>query len=334
MGAPRILQALARDRIFPSLQFFGAGDGPNQEPRRAVVLTFGIAVAGILFFDLDLIAPVISMFFLLTYGMVNFAAFYETRANNPSFRPSFRFYHWGTGLLGALGCTGVMFLIHPSAALGATVIIYVLYRYVEKKNIRADWGDAKSGYLFRRIRDNLMQLERMQRHPKNWRPQILVLSGNPATRSQLVTLATWLEGRRGLIFVSNIIVTRSFQEAVPYLESQRQNIKKFMRECNFEGVAEVICAPDFKTGFDCLLQTAGIGELSANTLMMGLCEDPARYEAYVQNISTALILKKNVLVANWTTSLKSVYFRILTYGGTRGTISNSCCYMPFYLRKI
>ena len=112
MGAPRILQAFARDGIFRRLKFFGRGSGRAGEPRRAIVVTFLIAQAGIFAGDLDLIAPVITMFFLMTYGAVNLACFYEIISHNPSFRPTFRRNHWSLALLGTLGCLGVMFLIN------------------------------------------------------------------------------------------------------------------------------------------------------------------------------------------------------------------------------
>ncbi|MBR9987629.1 MAG: hypothetical protein KFF68_17120, partial [Desulfosarcina sp.] len=65
MGAPRILQAVARDKIFKRLRRFGQGSGQSGEPKRAVVLTFLIAQIGVMAGDLDTIAPVITMFFLM-----------------------------------------------------------------------------------------------------------------------------------------------------------------------------------------------------------------------------------------------------------------------------
>jgi len=103
MGAPRILQALARDTIFPKLQLFAAGSGPSSEPRRAIILTFVISTICIIAGDLNSIAPLITMAFMITYGTINLATFYETITKNPSYRPTFRYSHWGTALAGAVG---------------------------------------------------------------------------------------------------------------------------------------------------------------------------------------------------------------------------------------
>ncbi|HPF14976.1 MAG TPA: amino acid permease, partial [Planctomycetota bacterium] len=127
MGAPRILQALARDRIFQRLTFFAQGSGGSNEPRRAVVATFAIAQLGILVGDLNVIAPIITMFFMVTYGYLNLATFYESYSRNPSYRPTFRWMHWSLALVGTLACLGVMFLIEPLWALISVLLMAVLH---------------------------------------------------------------------------------------------------------------------------------------------------------------------------------------------------------------
>jgi len=87
LGAPRILQSLSADRIFLFLLPFAKGAGPTQNPRRGVLLSAGIAFATIGLGKLNIIAPVVSMFFLISYGLLNYATFFEARADSPSFRP-------------------------------------------------------------------------------------------------------------------------------------------------------------------------------------------------------------------------------------------------------
>ena len=93
LGAPRILQALASDRLFDRLTFFATGHGPTGNPRRGVVLTAIIALATISLGDLDTIAALVSMFFLVSYGLLNYATYVEAVGDSPSFRPRFRFFH-------------------------------------------------------------------------------------------------------------------------------------------------------------------------------------------------------------------------------------------------
>jgi amino acid transporter len=102
LGAPRIFQSLARDEVFPVLRGFARGSGPADNPRRAVLLTGSIALAVIGLGDLNRVAPVVSMFFLISYGLLNYATYFEARIKSPSFRPTFRVYHPAVGLVGAI----------------------------------------------------------------------------------------------------------------------------------------------------------------------------------------------------------------------------------------
>ncbi|MFP4037805.1 MAG: amino acid permease, partial [Desulfobacteraceae bacterium] len=94
MGAPRILQSLSADRIFPFLLPFAKGAGSRNNPRRGVLLSGSIALVTIGLGNLNVVAPVVSMFFLISYGLLNYATYYEARAASPSFRPTFRSYRF------------------------------------------------------------------------------------------------------------------------------------------------------------------------------------------------------------------------------------------------
>ena len=56
------------------------------------------------------------------------------------------------------------------------------------------------------IAKNLLRLRNMRAHPKNWRPSILVMSGNPDTRPCLMQYAAWMEARCGLLAAAEIII--------------------------------------------------------------------------------------------------------------------------------
>ncbi|MCP3953575.1 MAG: amino acid permease, partial [Desulfobacterales bacterium] len=90
LGAPRILQSLSGDKIFPLLNPFSKGAGAANNPRRGVLLSTIIAFATIAIGNLNLIAPIVSMFFLISYGLLNYATWFEARAASPSFRPRFK----------------------------------------------------------------------------------------------------------------------------------------------------------------------------------------------------------------------------------------------------
>ncbi len=182
MGAPRILQAFARDEVFKSLNFFAAGSGVTSEPRRATVMTFAIAQVCIALGDLNAIAPIITMFFMITYGLLNLATFYEAITKNPSYRPTFHYCHWTTSLAGTIGCIGVMFLINWVWATVSILFIAGLHWFIRYREVESRWGDLQSGVIFERARKSLLRLEAEVYHPKNWRPIIMALSGTGWTR--------------------------------------------------------------------------------------------------------------------------------------------------------
>ena len=129
LGAPRILQALARDRLFPVLTPFAEGSGASSNPRRGVVLTFGIALVAIALGDLNAIAALVSMAFLISYGLLNYATYVEAQGASPSFRPRFRFFHARVSLAGTILCGLVMVRLDPAATAVALALLAALYQY-------------------------------------------------------------------------------------------------------------------------------------------------------------------------------------------------------------
>ncbi len=122
LAAPRTLQALAADGII--FRIFRKGKGKTNEPIIATVFTC-MLVAGVLFVgELNTIAPVLTMFFLITYGSINLISFIERLINRPGFRPTFRI-HWSFSLLGAAGCIWVMFVINPVACVTGFAVVFL-----------------------------------------------------------------------------------------------------------------------------------------------------------------------------------------------------------------
>lgn len=136
VGSPKTFQAVCRDGIFKGLGFFGVGSGLNDEPRRAYVLTFVISSGFIALGQLDIIAPIISNFFLMSYALINYSVFAASLGRSPGWRPSFKYYNMWLSLAGGLVCIAIMFLINWWAALVTVIIVMALYKYVDYKKPR------------------------------------------------------------------------------------------------------------------------------------------------------------------------------------------------------
>ncbi|KAG8437783.1 hypothetical protein GDO86_008476 [Hymenochirus boettgeri] len=129
-GAPRLLQAVSKDNIIPFLRVFGHGKA-NGEPTWALLLTAFIAELGILIASLDMVAPILSMFFLMCYLFVNLACAVQTLLRTPNWRPRFKYYHWSLSFLGMSICLALMFISSWYYALVAMLIAGIIYKYIE-----------------------------------------------------------------------------------------------------------------------------------------------------------------------------------------------------------
>lgn len=127
VSAPKVFQALCKDKIFPYVEFFGKGSPVSDEPTRGYLLTFAIGLSCCLIADLNLIAPIISNFFLAAYCLINFSCFHASFSKTLGFRPSFKYYNMWISLFGATLCMIIMFVMNWQAALTTFVIEFVLY---------------------------------------------------------------------------------------------------------------------------------------------------------------------------------------------------------------
>lgn len=241
-----------------------------------------------------IIAPVITMFFLTTYGTVNLVAGLERCVSNPGYRPTFK-VHWLPSFLGAGGCLFVMILLNPLATVVAIACSGGIYWFLKRKQYQTSWGDVRSGLWFAVTRLGLLQFSSSRIHLRNWRPVMLVLVGNPKSRLPMVEFASHIEARRGLVFLAQIVVG-DWQKLLPQQADWQQRLHSFIQENKLSAVAKTVLADDLEHGVSTLLQVAGIGSLEPNTVMIGWSDDELRQAVFVRTIHRILELKRNLLV--------------------------------------
>jgi len=292
LAAPRTLQALGVDRVVP--RWFARGHGPQNEPRLALVLSGLLALAAIWKGDLDLIAPIITMFFLTTYGSVNLVAGLERWVANPSYRPTFR-VHWLPSILGGVGCLLVMFLLNALATIVAIASCIGIYSYLKRRQYRTAWGDVRSGFWFAVTRLGLLKFSSSRMHLRNWRPVMLVLVGNPKSRLPMVEFASHIEARRGLVFLAQVI-SGDWQKLLSQQADWQERLEIFIQENRLSAVAKTVLADNLEHGVSTLLQVAGVGSLEPNTVMIGWSDDALQHAIFVRTVHRIFELKRNLLV--------------------------------------
>ena len=267
LGAPRILQSLAADRIFPFLVPFAKGSGPTANPRRGVLLSAGIAYATVAWGQINLIAPVVSMFFLVSYGLLNYATYYEARSQSPSFRPRFRYFNKWLSLAGALACLGVMLAIHITAGIVAVAVLFGIFQYLRRTAGPSRWADSRRSHHLQLIREHLLAAAAEPEHARYWRPQILAFSDNPQRRSQLLRFSSWIEGGSGLTSAIQILEGEGLKMRKLKEEAEAQ-LQRDIQKDDAYAFPLVVTAPNLEIGLQTVIQAYGIGSLKANTILL------------------------------------------------------------------
>jgi amino acid transporter len=300
LGAPRILQAMAQDNVLPGLQIFTGGSEADGNPRRAVLLTAMIALSVVAIGNLNVVAAVVSMFFLLSYGLLNYATYVEGRAASPSFRPRFRFFNHNVSLVGALGCVTVMMAIDVNASLAAAILVFAMFHYIRRRAVPTQWADSQRSYHLHAVRDHLLAAAQEPDHPRNWRPQILVFSDDPLRRARLLRFADWVGGGISLISVVRVL-ERQGPEALLERSKTMAELSQELERMESTAFPLVVAAPRLDEAISTVIQSAGIGPARANTVVVNWIREssilhPFATGRFGQNLRTAFSLGCNLLL--------------------------------------
>ncbi|XP_038224156.1 solute carrier family 12 member 4 isoform X1 [Dermochelys coriacea] len=307
-GAPRLLQAIAKDNIIPFLWVFGHGKA-NGEPTWALLLTALIAELGILIASLDMVAPILSMFFLMCYLFVNLACAVQTLLRTPNWRPRFKYYHWALSFLGMSICLALMFISSWYYALVAMLIAGMIYKYIEYQGAEKEWGDGIRGLSLSAARYALLRLEEGPPHTKNWRPQLLVLlkldEDLHVKYPRLLTFASQLKAGKGLTIIGTVI-QGNFLESYGEAQAAEQTIKNMIEIEKVKGFCQVVVATKVREGIAHLIQSCGLGGMKHNTVVLGWpygwrqSEDARAWKTFIDTVRCttaahlALLVPKNV----------------------------------------
>jgi len=264
LGAPRILQATSKDRITPKI--FAKGYGQLNEPRNALGLSFLIAEVGILIGDLDVIARIVAIFFITTYGILNLSAAIEKWASS-DYYPEFNVPIW-VSLIGSAACFIVMIQLDFLAMIGATLILGLLFFHLQRKELKLKSGDTWGGFWEAVVRYGLIRLKNRPREWRNWRPNIILFSGGSYARPYLLEMAKILAGRLGLISnfdliennSANMLFTKAGQSVNTDIEESDDDEGIFTRRQECRDVYE---------GMEVIASIYGFSGIEPNTTLMG-----------------------------------------------------------------
>ena len=289
LGAPRILQATAVDRISPRI--FSRGVGKSNEPRNALILTFFIAEAGILIGELDVIARIVSIFFITTYGFLNLSCAFE-RWTSADFHPDFKTPIW-VSLIGSIACFLVMIKLDLIATIGASIIMTLVFLLLKRKELTLQSGDTWSGVWASLVKSGLEYLNAKTIHTRNWRPNILLFIGSPHSRPYLLQLGKDLAGKLGVLTafeLKNSDQQTAVISMIEDLETEKTHDNFFKLQYSVK---------DPYQGIDEISRIYGFSGIQPNTILMGWTKNPNRLKDFGKLISSFNKNKMNSIFLNF-----------------------------------
>lgn len=270
MGGPRVLQRLGEDRVLPRLEFFEKGSGVANNPRRALSLSAVIAFITVAAGDLNAIAPIISMFFLASYGLINYATYYEIRAGGTSFRPRFKWFDKRLSLAGVIMCGVAILAINPITGLVAALIFVALFNYLRNRDTPDRWVDSSGSYHFTQARQHLQAIGDEPASNRDWRPSILCfVPRDPNRRRDMIEMASWLEGDSGFLTAVRMVEGTGprLRQQVAEIEADLTHEVSDVAHGHF---ARAVLVENVEVGVQTLIQSHGLGTVSPNTAVFGV----------------------------------------------------------------
>ncbi|MBA7572760.1 hypothetical protein ES708_14546 [subsurface metagenome] len=266
VGAPRVLQALAEQKTVPYHSVFAAKSS-NNEPRNAIIFTGIIIEIAIIMGNLNALASLLTMFFLITYGTLNLIVFIQQSMNIISFRPTFKVPKF-VPFIGAISCISIMLLINPIFSVIALVTIAVLYIWLTRKGLESEWGDIRGG-MFLVLAERVSRIAaRFPRHQVTWKPDLLIPIDDPKIWAGSMILVRSITAPSGSIFAFTVK-----DEDVEETGVELNELLSALDDKRIMVNSTVIEDRDFLHGAKLVIQTLRGGTFRPNTLFLTIGED-------------------------------------------------------------
>ena len=291
MVAPRTLQAIGFDEIFPQKMlniWFARGKDKDNEPVNASVITVVIAFVFVVVGDVDFVAQIISMFFMITYGAICLISFMEHFAADPAYRPTFR-SNWYVSLIGAIFSFWLMFKMNAPYAAISLVIMGMIY-YVIMLNHQENQGLNKlfRGVIFQLSRQLQIILQRADTSDKDksWRPFGVCISHDTFNRRSAFDIMRWISYRYGfgtyIHFIKGYLNQKNTEESKKVLD----RLIQLSSGSKNRVYLDTIISPSYTSAIAQVVQLSGITGKGNNLILFEFSRtDPQNLKEITGNYS-------------------------------------------------
>lgn len=313
MVAPRTLQALGQDQAFPAPRlnrFISKGTPDTNEPFNASLATIAIAFAFVAMGNVNAVASIISMFFMVTYGSLCLISFLNHFGAPPSYRPTFR-SKWILSLTGFVVSVYLMFKIdtlYAFLAVAMMILMYlaISYYHKERKGLEAIFRST----LFQINRNLQIYLQKTQRLKEkiSWHPSVVCVSNLNSDRENAFKLLSWISYKYG--FGTYIKYIPGYLSSETY--GQSKEALKDLIEKTYYGSSHVyvdtIISPSYTSAIAQIIQLPGISGLENNMMLFEFeKKNPENLHQIIENISLVRAAQYDVCILAGTN--RTTYFR-------------------------
>lgn len=272
MVAPRTLQALALDSSFPSARlnsWLSKGRPKDNEPVNASLVTFGLALVFVALGNVNAVAEIISMFFLVTYGSLCLISFLNHFGSSPSYRPSFK-SRWYISLIGFVISIWVMFKINTPYAFVSIALMFAMYLYINHYKKNRQGMEAIFANTIFQLNRNLqvfLQKSRNKQSGGEWRPSAICISKDSFERDTAFKLLNWISYKYG--FGTYIHFIEGYYSKLTYRQSlaeQKKLIEQFKKVDNHVYV-DTLISPSYTSAVAQTIQVPGIAGMENNMII-------------------------------------------------------------------
>ncbi len=272
MVAPRTLQALTYDQLFPLPRvnrFLSKGKKENNEPFNASLVTVIIAFVFVTVGNVNMVAEIISMFFMVTYGALCLISFLNNFGSDPSYRPTFR-SRWYISLVGFLMSVWLMFKInwiYAFVAIAAMILVYFIVSRYHKD--RRGLQSIFRGAIIQLNRKLQVYLQKSTRIKKNeeWRPAAVCISRASFVREEAFFLLEWIAHKYGfgtyIHLIEGYYSKQTHEEAQLMLDKLIE--KAELRKNNV--YIDTLISPSYTSAIAQTIQLPGISGMDNNMMV-------------------------------------------------------------------
>ena len=270
MVAPRTLQALSNDKSLPIMRLNNwLAKEKNGEPVNASLVTSIIALVFVALGNVDAVAEIISMFFMITYGSICLISFLNHFGSSPSYRPSFK-SKWIISLAGLISSAWVMFKFNSLYSIVAVILLIFLYLYISYKNKeRRGLQSIFTNAIFQMNRNIQVYLQKTGNtlNKEEWRPSAICISQDTFERQEVFRLLNWISYKYGFGTYLHLIQGYYSSSTVEQSEKEQGKIISFFEEPGNHVYIDTIISPSYTSAIAQAIQMPGVAGMENNMII-------------------------------------------------------------------